>query len=141
MSYLNPHTTGSTDASEAVNAWHNRPPVADQDVERTDRTGGVLYEVARERSRQDARWGEQNHPDSNPEDHYTGRAEFAENAERWKLINAERAGRGAIAWDGVLLEEVFEALAEDDPVKLRAELVQVAAVAVAQIEAIDRRQP
>jgi hypothetical protein len=34
---------------------------------------------------------------------------------------------------------VAEALAEDDPTLLRAELIQVAAVAVAWVEAIDRR--
>ena len=45
---------------------------------------------------------------------------------------------GAHSWDAILLEEVFEALAEADPVRRRAELVQVAAVAAAEIEAIDR---
>ena len=45
---------------------------------------------------------------------------------------------GAHSWDAILLEEVFEALAESDPVRRRAELVQVAAVAAAEIEAIDR---
>jgi hypothetical protein len=64
----------------------------------------VLDEVQDERRRQDAKWGEQNHPD------------------------------GTIA-----LEEVFEALVETDPAKLRDELLQVAAVAVAWVEAIDRR--
>jgi hypothetical protein len=38
-----------------------------------------------------------------------------------------------------LLEEVFEAMAEDSPVKLAHELTQVAAVAVAWVEAIERR--
>lgn len=42
-------------------------------------------------------------------------------------------------WLLIALEEVFEALAESDPAKLRAELVQSAAVHVAWIEAIDRR--
>ena len=39
----------------------------------------------------------------------------------------------------VLLEEVSEALAEDDPARLREELLQVAGVAVLWIEALDRR--
>jgi len=46
---------------------------------------------------------------------------------------------GTLTWRDILLEEIFEALAEEDPEKLRAELIQVAAVAVAQVEAIDRR--
>jgi hypothetical protein len=37
------------------------------------------------------------------------------------------------------MEEVREAMAESDPAKLRVELVQVAAVSVAWIEALDRR--
>ncbi len=39
----------------------------------------------------------------------------------------------------ILLEEVHEALAEDDPTRLRAELLQVAAVAVCWVEAIEQR--
>lgn len=42
-------------------------------------------------------------------------------------------------WLHILREEVAEAFAETDPVALRGELVQVAAVAVAWAEAIDRR--
>lgn len=45
----------------------------------------------------------------------------------------------AEAWRHILDEEVAEALAETDPERLRAELVQVAAVAVQWIEALDRR--
>ena len=46
---------------------------------------------------------------------------------------------GSLAWDGILLEEVYEGLAEIDPLLRRAELVQVAAVAVGEIEAIDEQ--
>lgn len=146
MNYLNPHTTGTVDASEAINAWLNREHVTDPDVERTDRTALVLYEVSRERGRQDEKFGEQNHPDGTG----TGGGfalvnglpwDFAALASRAKHHAAYRAELGTLTWADVLLEEVFEALAEDDPVKLRAELVQVAAVAVAHIEAIDRRRP
>lgn len=42
-----------------------------------------------------------------------------------------------VSWADILLEEVAEALAEDDPALVRAELVQVAAVVVKFIEAID----
>jgi hypothetical protein len=112
----------------------------------------VLDEVAVERARQDAEWGEQNHPDLDPHDiDRIVRNEYAFRADRWKQINARRAKEGCevayrgpaescTAWDGVLLEEVYEALAESDTAKLRAELIQVAAVAVAWVEAIDRRE-
>ena len=107
--------------------------------------------VRDEREAQDRKWGEQNHPDLDPHDiAFVTRDVYAVRAERWKQINTQRAGSGCevkgrnpaascTAWDGVLLEEVYEALAEDDPAKLRAELIQVAAVAQAWAEAIDRR--
>ena len=44
---------------------------------------------------------------------------------------------GTITWTDILLEEVFEALAETDPARLREELVQVAAVALAIVEDLD----
>jgi len=49
------------------------------------------------------------------------------------------AAFGRVSWADILLEEVFEALAEDDPAALRVELIQVAAVAVQWVEAIDRK--
>lgn len=45
--------------------------------------------------------------------------------------------QGDVTWSDILLEEVFEALAEEAPGKLRAELVQVAAVVVKMIGRID----
>jgi hypothetical protein len=42
-------------------------------------------------------------------------------------------------WLSVLLEEVFEAAETSDPVRLREELIQVAAVATQWVEALDRR--
>jgi hypothetical protein len=100
----------------------------------------VLYEVREEREEQDLKWGQQNHPDI-VTDTTPGnkRRHYAKLAQRWKQENATRASDGCLAWDGILFEEVYEALAEADPAKLRAELVQVAAVAVAWVEAIDRR--
>lgn len=56
-------------------------------------------------------------------------------------IAALAAEHGGLTWRHILAEEMFEALAESDPAKLRAELVQVAAVAVQWVEAIDRRMP
>ena len=102
-------------------------------------TETVLSEVHAERARQEAKWGEQNHRDG------TGRVVFLDfmpatkQAETMKWRCEDNAQRGTLSWADILLEEVYEANAEEDPAKLRAELVQVAAVAVAWIEAIDRR--
>lgn len=98
----------------------------------------ILGEVIDETDRQDKKWGEQNHPDVRPGSSAV-RGHYAAVADLWKAANAERARSGAISWDGILLEEVYEAFAEEDPVKLRAELVQSAAVIVQSIAAIDRR--
>jgi hypothetical protein len=93
----------------------------------------VLAEVQAERERQDAKWGEQNHPDGTGNRSQQDRAEFAR---RW-CESAFESGYGT--WADVLTEEVAEAEAERDPARLRAELIQVAAVACAWIAAIDRR--
>ncbi|MFY1588974.1 hypothetical protein ACN267_31290 [Micromonospora sp. WMMD734] len=113
-------------------SYLNPPTAVDQDIERTDRTGGVLYEIARERSRQDAKWGEQNHPDGTGRD-YAEDARIARNACQYAALNDR------VTWRHILGEEVTEALAETDTAALREELLQVAAVAVAWVEAIDRR--
>ena len=52
------------------------------------------------------------------------------------------AQEGMLTWRHILAEEFWEVFANDDadPQSQRAELIQVAAVAVAAIEAIDRRE-
>lgn len=98
-------------------------------------TDAVLGEVLRERQGQDAKWGEQNHPDGTGDgDGYRQRQVLA--AQSICQFNAEN---GTVTWLDILREEVAETFAETDPAKLRAELVQVAAVAAAWVEAIDRR--
>lgn len=93
----------------------------------------VAREVIQERVRQDARWGEQNHPDG------TGVPSMQAAAERSRLVCDLNFRRGKGSWADILREEFHEALAESDPARLREELLQVAAVAVAWVEAIDRR--
>ena len=61
-------------------------------------------------------------------------------AQNLTLITRCMAQIGQCTWLHILREEVFEAFAEDDPAKLRAELIQVAAVAVQWVEAIDRAE-
>ena len=92
----------------------------------------VLREVADERARQDAKWGIQNHPDG------TG-VKNEELADLAKVMTDSAAADGSLTYGLILQEEFYEAMAETDPAKLRAELIQVAAVAVAWVECIDRR--
>ncbi|GAA0398512.1 hypothetical protein GCM10009530_57750 [Microbispora corallina] len=92
----------------------------------------VLADVAAERAAQDAMWGFQEHADG------TGPENTAD-ADRAKLAVADAAAEGRLTWRHILHEEVLEAFAEDDPTRLRGELVQVAAVAVKWVQALDRR--
>ena len=106
--------------------------------ERRSRTRGVCAEVEAERRRQYSEFGEQNHPDGTG--NYDGRGpERAGRAERARDRVERNATANTLTWKHILKEEVAEACAESDPLRLRVELVQVAAVAVAWIECIDRR--
>jgi hypothetical protein len=96
----------------------------------------VLREVLAERCRQDEKWGQQNHPDGTGPD---AGHQWAVLAQIARDECQEAADRGESTWRGILCEEVCEAFAEADPAKLREELLQVAAVAAAWVEAIDRR--
>lgn len=91
----------------------------------------VLGHVADERARQHEKWGEQNHPD--------GTGAFKPEADRFRALTERMASIGQLCWWHILLEEVYEALAEEDPLLLREELIQSAAVIAAWVEAIDRR--
>lgn len=92
----------------------------------------VFRDIVEERARQDAKWGEQNHPDGT-------NWSYEIEAEHFKALCDREAEAGKVTWRHILLEEVYEALAEENPAMLRDELVQVAAVAAAWVEAIDRR--
>lgn len=90
-------------------------------------------EVRAERIRQDAKWGEQNHPDG------TGGDIYRHMADSQRQLTDLTAKVRTLTWSSVLASEFREALAESDPAKLRAELIRVEAVARAWREAIDRR--
>lgn len=89
--------------------------------------------VDTERQRQLAKFGDQHHPDD------TGSTFYAKRSVAARRNCQLAADAGMTAWDLVLLEEVYEALAESDPSALRTELVQVAAVCAAWIADIDSR--
>jgi len=61
-------------------------------------------------------------------------------ADRARQICDFAESRGLLTFAIVLNEEVCEAMCEEDPVKLRAEIVQVMAVCTRWIRAIDRRR-
>jgi hypothetical protein len=97
------------------------------------RQGRILREIAEERDAQDALFGVQDLPDgTGPE--FTDAANMARDA----CDAAFSSKRGTFRH--VFIEEVYEAFAESDPAKLRAELVQAVAVGVKWIEGIDRRE-
>ncbi len=100
----------------------------------------ALMDIVEERGNQNAKWGEQDHPDgtgagSPLERHWRALADAA------RTICQDAAANGTLTWLHILREEVYEAFAEDDPAKLRHELVQAAAVITAWVGAIDRRTP
>jgi hypothetical protein len=122
------------------------------------RTPGVAEfaeAVDAERARQLAKWGDQRHPDGTGDKAAMFGMPMAAIADMLKGVNSELRPHPDTVWvaaDGsqpigpvrpqwlpIFLEEVFEAAAETDPAKLRAELVQCAAVIAAWISDIDRR--
>jgi hypothetical protein len=103
-----------------------------------EHTAAVLEEVHAERRRQDSIWGEQNHPDACGH----GDVELVAHELEAREVNRKLKAEGKMSWAAILGEEaaeVFDEVNVDDE-SLRAELVQMAAVAVAWIECIDRRR-
>lgn len=90
----------------------------------------IIADIITERRNQDAKF-----PVSYPDG--TGTDEARRAAELLKSICTDDYEAGRCTFASVLAEEAAEALAEDDRVKLRAELVQVAAVCVKWIQTID----
>lgn len=99
----------------------------------------VMREVEFERMEQHFKWGEQSHPNA---ELLPGEIEFFRDVSQQAKANTDEAAKtGKLSYKLILEEEWTEVLAAlDDPEQLRMELVQVAAVAVAWVEAIDRRK-
>lgn len=99
------------------------------------RRDNVLNDVDVERNKQDDKWGEQHHPDGT-----YGQSQGAVWASSFFRDKCDAAAKdGTLTWRHILLEEIYEALAESSPERLREELVQSAAVLVGWIEDIDSR--
>jgi len=90
-------------------------------------------EIDAERQRQLQKFGDQHHPDG------TGGSVHRYLADRYRTTVDRAASSGTECWRDILLEEAHEALAESDPGRLRAELVQIAAVCAAWIADLDSR--
>ena len=99
-------------------------------------TLAILGEVADERRAQDDRFGEQNHLNDTGHS-FAGNWSYDADVQRDRTDKLTAAGM--VGWSDILAEEVAEAFAESDPVRLREELIQVAAVAVNWVGSIDRR--
>lgn len=108
-------------------------------------TAVVLAEVAAERLRQDTKWGEQNHPLLDPQLTDRGPDRMAKeyeipSATRAQFLCQNAARHGRVTWGHILVEEVAELVGciPGDTAAAPEELVQIAAVAVAAIEYLDR---
>jgi hypothetical protein len=73
-----------------------------------------------------------------PMPHPHQRATYGTLAYKARQACQNNAEKGAVTYADIFLEEVGEALAEHSPARLREELIQVAAVAVAWVEKINR---
>lgn len=117
-------------------------------------TQKVLQDIVEERERQDEKWGEQNHPDRPHVAMTTSRLLHLleiPSADRARHLYERAANTDAMAWPLILLEEFCEAMEvcahmeegwteKDREEALKEELRQVAAVVIAWVECIDRRQ-
>lgn len=95
----------------------------------------IVKEFLAERERQEAKFPNQHIPN------FPSKMDFAHaRAERDQAqeLTDRCAEKGVVTWWHVLREEVFEAFAEEDEVKLRIELKQVMAVAGRWMEDLDR---
>lgn len=102
-------------------------------------TQWVLDNIMSERMVQNQRWGpKQSHPNHTGSAlRMTGGRSNHESMIRFQHFNNMYQNP---YWSTILAEEFYEAMNETDPVKLRKELVQVAAVAVSWIEDLDRKR-
>jgi hypothetical protein len=93
----------------------------------------IFTAIDKERKRQEEKWGVQNHPVLDIPFTIEG---MLKGQRTYKQLND--SGEDC-SWFMILMEEVYEAFSETDPVKQREEMIQVAAVAVQIIEYLKRR--
>lgn len=115
----------------------------------TERRNKIIYELFIERKKQDAKWGEQNHPSVDPillkrRGGCTPERMCEEyglpSEARSKRACDEAAKRGELTFAHIITEELCEAVSAPDDEARRGELVQLGACVLQWIEAIDRRK-
>jgi hypothetical protein len=105
-------------------------------------TETVYDKIKKERDHQDAKWGPQDHPSikngmiSNFISSYYGI--LTEDEAKLACDAAFKDGHGT--WSHILIEELSEAIHAKTEEKRKEELIQVAAVAIAWIESIERNE-
>lgn len=104
----------------------------------------IFNEIRNERTKQNAKWGEQNHPILDP---VLIERDAQRMCEEYEIPSENRAKqlcdinlkRGTGTWMHILVEEVSESASCGNNIDLlRKELIQTAAVVVAMIESLDR---
>lgn len=96
-----------------------------------------IYDLIREeRKHQDKKWGPQNHPSFT--EWAQGYGIPTENEAKVACDAAFAEGHGT--WSHILIEELAEAVFAKTEEKRKEELIQVAAVAIAWIESIERNE-
>ena len=100
--------------------------------------GAVIHDVVMERNAQHAKWGEQSHPDGTGGMALRRLAALGHSANDARDTCDQAFKRSEGTYAHILWEEFAEAMECTDKDKLRDELIQVAAVAVAWVEKLDR---
>lgn len=117
----------ANDLTVRIAAW-----IASNVLARTEGLDRFNVDVDVERQSQIQKWGDQRHRDGTS----SGNASWAQEA----LAQCQHAAdEDALTWGHILYEEFTEVMSETDPAKLRAELIQVAAVCAAWVSDLDRR--
>ncbi|MFD6113642.1 NUDIX hydrolase [Streptomyces yangpuensis] len=123
---------GATDRLAAELAVQTAVWVGKNVLPATPGLAPFVADVDAERGRQLQKWGDQRHRDGTS----SGNASWAQEA----LAQCQHAAdEDALTWGHILYEEFTEVMAETDPTRLRAELIQVAAVCAAWVSDLDRR--
>jgi hypothetical protein len=97
----------------------------------------IFAKIDEERDSQDRKWGPQRHPDFHPDYPLELDRETAIKLTNYAFQN------DCGSWSHIFVEEVSEAIEEarkNDVSKLKEELVQVAAVAIAWLEDLETRE-
>lgn len=120
---------GSPGAREDLERAPVLTPIMPDEAARMRR---FFRDVSAERGRQLDKWGEQHHDDgtSLKNDGWRDHA---------RSLCQRAAAEGRVTWAHILQEEFTEAMAEVEPDRLRAEVIQVAAVCAAWVSDIDQR--